>query len=485
MGRVDAISSVSGGSWASSIYMFAKMDPEELLGGSTTPSALTMRELGRTPPPLGETATNNVIKVAMGLFQDTNYNDLWIKTFAEALLKPFGLGDTETYMAASAESVEEIVRANPQLHPAQFLVPQTGRPRTLVMSGTLLAPEGHTGDGYNAVSLQMSPDWTGSPFYPDNRRVSYESTGHVREKNPLLADMVVGGGLVESFAFGGQAPAQQSGGSGITLEAPPVPFSLARAVGISSAAFAALMSQVPFFSDTAAKLVPKADYWPVMSASFPGTQAAMRYELGDGGNLENGGLLPMLQRGARRIAWFVNTDVGLSGSVDFCSAASVGPDADMAGLVTDQLSDKFGFRGGSRGMQSSFLDNNQVFETAEFFALVCELQAERDAGKPAVALKSLRVQQNHWWGIEGGFEVDLLVVYNDKSSDFVAALPEDTQEELRKGGGGAFAHFPWFKTVMQNTGQFTSYTAQQVNLLAAHSEYAVQRHADLFRKLFQ
>mmetsp|Transcript_166854 Transcript_166854/g.405539 ORF Transcript_166854/g.405539 Transcript_166854/m.405539 type:complete len:194 (+) Transcript_166854:3-584(+) len=193
----------------------------------------------------------------------------------------------------------------------------------------------------------------------------------------------------------------------------------------------------------------------------------------------------MLQRGAQRIAWFVNTDTGISDSIDFCASAVLGPNADLKGLVTNQLTDKFGFRSSERGMQASFLNNNQVFETEEFFPLLCELQKQKSAGKPAVVLKSLTVRRNNWWGIVGGFKVDLLVVYNEKCSDFEGSLPADTQAELSRGVHGAFAHFPWFKTVRQNREHFTSYTSEQINLLAAQSEYSVRQNVKLFRQIFQ
>merc|ERR1712031_133263 len=93
---------------------------------------------------------------------------------------------------------------------------------------------------------------------------------------------------------------------------------------------------------------------------------------------------------------------------------------------------------------------NQVFASSELAALVCELQRLIENGKPAVVRKSLTVLPNHWWGIVGGFDVDVVLVYNEVCKDFQSQLPAETQAELAKGSSGGFASFPHYKTMFQN-----------------------------------
>lgn len=82
------------------------------------------------------------------------------------------------------------------------------------------------------------------------------------------------------------------------------------------------------------------------------------------------------------------------------------------------------------------------------------------------------VLRNTWWGIDGGFEVDILYVYNEDSKGFKEELPSDTQQALE--GGSAFSGFPFYKTVGQNGfSQFTQLTNAQVNLLAASAEFSM------------
>ena len=70
-------------------------------------------------------------------------------------------------MAESVGAVEMIQKQNPALRNKTFHVPRTDRPKSFVMGGTLLSPAGHLTGSASAVGLQMSPDFTGSAFYPD------------------------------------------------------------------------------------------------------------------------------------------------------------------------------------------------------------------------------------------------------------------------------------------------------------------------------
>jgi len=481
MGSVDAISAVSGGSWAAAPYVFAHMDPSELLGAETVPADLTLQELSRTPCPLGRTATAGTTRIATDLaWHGMPPQHLWIYTIGRAILEPFGLDDMTAYMASDAAAVQRIRHANPQLRNATFFVPRQGTPRTLVMSGTILAPTGYQAAAQNVVSLQMSPDFSGSPFYPDGGRVRYGSESG--RPNDELAE-VVGGGFVETFAFGGLTPFQESGGKTVRMPAPLEPLSLAKAVGISSAGPASALTQVgPHGSIDIAALNPRSNFWPVMDGAFAGEQQpAATYTVGDGGNIDNSGLLAMLQRGAQKIVWLVNTGKEVPPSPNFCRRSHL--IESEASLVDSQLSDKFGYW--TQDDLGEFLTHNQVFDPSELPRLLCDLQRLSEVGRPLVVMRQLQVLENRWWGIPGGNEVSVLFVYNGLVSEFVAQLPEETQASIQRGALGDFARFPHYWPVFQNLAEATALTDKQVNLLAAQSEYVVRRTAALFRMVLE
>lgn len=501
MQYVDGVSSISGGTWASSIYMFARMGKQELLGPPTSPGNLTLESLQAPPAAMGAAITQSCHPfVARAMQSGLAPERLWQEFVADVVLKPFGLHNRSAFLAGSAGQLERIRRENPQLVEQPFLVPAPHRPPVFVMGGAALAPVGYKSGTREAVALQMSPDLTGSPFWPKGVPNGAENTmSYAPAKHGALHDLAgvaVGGGLVETFAFGGPAPDRegQSGGAREHLEPPLKPFTLADAVGISSVAPAAKLAANGKFQF----VVPQAYFWPVLPESQH--QDALEFQMGDGGNVENSGLMALLQRGAKKVAMWVSTYIPLSSKLDFCSSipadvdltkvfAGEGPD--VGGFaVAPMVSDKFGYEYQDPG---NFYTHNQVFAKEELPHLLCQLQELKRAGKPTVYKASYTVNANPWWGIKGGHSVELLVTYLEQCADFEAALPEETQRALGPKDAadrtwetsGEFARFPRYLTQQQTeeTSEVIRLTASEVNLLAAQSEYFVRENEDVFREV--
>ncbi|CAK8988210.1 unnamed protein product [Durusdinium trenchii] len=320
MSHVDLLVSVSGGSWTAGPYMFAHMSDKELLGSRTKPSeaslpmSTTYFWFRVTVPLLGP----DLLKQAF--FNHDDPHGIWVNTFNKILLEPLGLGNTSKYMASDEQSLQRILQNNPHLRREDFILPPIDRPRAFVMLGVLLAPLGHESEDDTVVSLQMSPDFSGSPFYPGghgNIKYDEESTNWFTRADIPALKMVIGGGMVETFAFGGDTPydqSGQSGGHGVKMPSPSEPLSLAKAIGVSSAAFTAMISQAlnNFGGQTMQALIPVTTMWPITSRTQPGPKAAAKFKIGDGGHMDNSGLLPILQRKVPKVVMFVNTDIPIS-----------------------------------------------------------------------------------------------------------------------------------------------------------------------------
>ncbi|CAK0898703.1 unnamed protein product [Prorocentrum cordatum] len=356
------------------------------------------------------------------------------------------------------------------------------------MNGTWLAPVGYYAGADSAVALQVSPDWTGRPFYPNGEAVLYPCACGYMCCPPSCrcpcsccgARLVVGGGFVETFAFGGGAPAtsEQTGGRAAVGYPVGKPMSLAAAVGISSFAVGGVLEGSAVLGKS---LNPQALDWPVLDPSVqPGPQSALRYEYGDGGIVDNSGLLALLQRGARKVVWIASSHVELSTSYDFAGATPATFDPDAAD-VTQQLSTLFGYPYNTLGSHQA---HNQVFSKDRLLDVVRRLANLRDEGKPAVCSFNCEVLPHAWWGISGGFEVDVLLIYLTSTSNFEAALPGDTNAELAKKTYGAFANFPIYRTVGNNgmAANELGLTGCQTNFTAAQGEYSVSQNADVFRQ---
>jgi len=464
----DALSAVSGGSWATAIYMFANRSTEELLGASTPPSSLTLKKLEASPPLMGLTATQSGNQFWHRVSSLDFNRHTWIKVVEEVFLQPFGL-DGGAFMAASEEDRERIVRQNPALDSARFLIPRADRVPVYIIGAALFGPKGFTHELSSVVSLQISPDWTGSPFLPDKGLVNYEAEA---TRPPLIR--AVGGGFVETFAFGGAEPDDgdaQEGATCAELPAPKEIFTLAQAIGISSAAFSGKSDLIEPFS-------PQIMYWPITAYR----EKALTYQVGDGGAIDNAGVLPLLQRGATNIVWLINTDVPVCEPTryDFCnkSAAEDVEDFEASGLITNQLYDKFGFGVDAFG---AHLSDNQVFAREELFTLLCEMQQLKAQGRPTVVKSTHTVQANHWWGIPGGFNATLLYAYNDRSDDFIDLLPKEVGDLIGVESELHLENFPNLATFLDTYEDPISMSPAKVQLLAGMAEYAVRENEDLFR----
>lgn len=486
MQNVDAISSVSGGTWAAALYVFIPGDPSGFLGNSTKPEELNLDKLAELPPRALATATAETTKIATEMWwKSVSKQNLWIYTMGEALLQPFGLDGKDTYMASDQASAEQIKKTNPRLKNATFLTPAPGRPRVLVMSGSILAPVGYEAEVSTVVSLQMSPDISGSPFWPDRSGVDYKSENW--RSNPVLSGRAVGGGFVETFAWGGSSPRNSTleAPAKETMRAPLEPLSLARAVGISSAGPASALTQIgPHGSLNVAKLTPKGNVWPILSQGIKnivanGDQGAATYTLGDGGNIDNSGILAMLQRKASRIIWLINTGATIPDTSKVCNVDRLS--TDVAASIDSQITDKFGYY--KENGLGAFLTHNQVFNATDLPPIMCELARLRDDGKPVITQKTLRIQRNDWWGVQEGSGVQILFVFNERCGEFIDKLPQETKDELARGSWGSFSRFPRYWPVLQNAGEATGLTPSQTNLLAAHADYVVLREKDAFAKI--
>lgn len=76
----------------------------------------------------------------------------------------------------------------------------------------------------------------------------------------------------------------------------------------------------------------------------------MSFQFGDGGSLENAGLLPLLQRGARKVVWVAASFQALNAAYDWDSATVETFDPVAAGVI-DQVYVTFG-----SGTQAQFHD---------------------------------------------------------------------------------------------------------------------------------
>lgn len=470
MDKVGYISSVSGGSWASTIYTYYRSgasDDNDLLGPVTAPADITYTNLDQMPTSrLGYTATLSLRDALLKLVEEGMEADrLWLEGVGRTYFEPYGLHDrnSSAYFSLDATTVADIVARNPQLAGATFYTARQKRP-FLLINGTLLGPDALAPFAQEQiVGFEMTPLYVGVPY---GQTITYQSEGKQAQTLP------VGGGYVEPFAFGGSAPAspcqpvQFPGTCRVNVEGGKRPFSLTDASGISSSAFAAIADQLHL----ANALDPEQPYWPINSGAF---RPATPFTFGDGGNIENYGLIPLLLRGVNRIIVFVNSETKLS--LDYNPRNRPGKKA-----VDAFLPPLFGF-------PNKLNPNNRVFTKQAWQSLITALQAQKKQGLPLVTIQTHTVQANTWWGLPGGWDVEICWVYNDRVASWEQQLPSHLQEQINLGNSpiplGPFRHFPNYLTVDEDLLDLVKLTPAQVNLLANLSCWNILQSQSILQTL--
>lgn len=441
IGNVFAISSVSGGTWANTLYTYlpAHISDTDFLGTPVLdPSKLTV--LGGTPTALDYLSPNNLGRVPtrLGAFEDISEliklrdewgyknSDLWQGLVGEKVLKPFGLWNPDpangnydphyfTWNSAYLNASSGILAKNPSLSSRDFYKVSRQRP-FMVFNTSIFTDDTTTAD--------LKP-------FEANFQLG------VRTDFPDATHAKIGGGFMGAFAMGSSFVADIKGGD-IETSVPTRPFSLADIAGCSSAAFAQdFEEKYPVLSG----MVPRYDYFPIDNrTSVP----AKSYRFADGGSLENLGLNVMLARNISRLLVGVNTDEAVT-----MENGEIVVSGDIPPLFGLQPYEKgkgyIPYSPGNEGSSSTRLyRHNQVFPTSSFAALQKALWAKKQAGHPLVVRTKLPVLQNDWYGVAGGGTVDILWMYNDFVSAFWNQLSWECKTAIDAAGLGAFPRYNTF-----------------------------------------
>ncbi|MGH1437255.1 MAG: hypothetical protein ACRBG0_22640 [Lewinella sp.] len=450
------ISSVSGGSWASSIFTYYEVREEgpqndkELLGTPLGAENLTMDYLKEPVPKqwllspvttdLSRRLLHNLATDDLTLGFEESPHDIWIDAIGAVYLQPFGLyGDrARRYFSFDENSVNSIISRAPRLklskndfHLVHNQVGDAPRPY-LVMNSCIISPPVDFPIKAPAPLSVMnySPLGVGSAKYNE----ATGQSGNLTDKFP------VGGGFIEPYAMGGSSPIHAPEVIDKTLSLAEVRlsehhrFRLADAVGTSSAAFAVTIAQSErdeIVTDLLAlgSIIPREEYW---SPGAEGT-LAREYGFGDGGSLENFGVLSLLQRDVDRLVVFVNTDTPID------ITHQEGDPVSNTEVIDYDFYSLFGnFTYGNH-------TRNHVFSKDDFYEIFGQFKKCIADGTTVMARTNTTTIPNKWWGIKAK-EVEILWFYNESVPVWEEKLSEEIQREIDECSRGDFPDFPLYKT---------------------------------------
>lgn len=460
------IASNSGGSWISVPYTYLPLaiDEERFLGEYVPPAELDDGHLrpSSVDPMAFETAIHDagtideLHEIGRG---DEAYSDI----VASIFLEPFGLHDNEKFFTFHEAALDEILEDNRSLNASRFHVVERQDRPYLIVTGVMIGQQ-LSDDPYEYFPVDMTPLYTGI-----RGRFEFEKDGE---------RIVVGGGYVESFGYDSYEPRRGAvdGRFDVRLTGmlargdKPIGdryrFTLSDVIGASSAAPLGALSRnaVPNF------LFPEFRHWPVDRNSIEQTDASVRrmadeFQHGDGADMDNLALTPLLVRKTENIIVFVNTEDAFRKPAAGCQDTS-------EEHISDDIVSYF--------RTSGILIHNIVFDDGDDgLTDICEaFAAQQAAGEPLVYCRPYNIVANARHGIEP-YRASICWVYLDRANNWLTQLDPtggDLVEQLVRGEG-SFDNFPHYHTFAEQGISLIDLNRERVVALSNLAAWAVRERS--------
>ena len=436
--KIGYISSVSGGSWCSLpfTYLPEHHNDSEFLGRYLEPGDIHLDGADSfDPQSFGALLADcqvidDVIKQGLKGAGDETFS----RAICDELMNQLGINGWPQFFTRSEESYRHIIERNPKMTRSDFQIARPRRPFHIA-GGTIMRLS--NSPALEKFHFEMTPLYVGvNSYFP----MAGSGSRHI------------GGGYVEPFGFDSNEPDELPDSSGyvkVRVGSERHRFSLSDVMGTTGAAPAEftdrwMLGLMGF---------PEFRYW---SPSEP-TRSAREYDFGDGGHLENLGLLALVKRNVEKIIVFINTRDELTNT-----------------SINDSIPTFF------QGCAPKGWSINEVFPKAEYETLRSALLAKKHAEKTVMHRMKHTVKSNSHYGIEGGRQIEILWVYNERVTEWERKLPQATRDEIAHG---SLSNFPHYRTFFQNATGIIDLSKRQVTLLKQLSAWNVMSNRDVFEQM--
>jgi hypothetical protein len=460
------ISSNSGGSWVTVPYTYLprKIDDQTFLGDYIPPEALNDQNLhppAMHPQSMGwaihnATTFREVHEIGRG---DEAYADVVGSIF----LEPFGLHDNDKLFTFHREAREHILAANPSLGRNDIqIVEREDRPYLVVTS--VMIGQQMSDDPEEYYPIDMTPLYTGI-----RGRFELDKDGET---------VVVGGGYVESFGYDSYEPlrAPIDGRQRVRLTGALLRgdkpygdryrFTLSDMMGASSAAPLATLTRYGVVNI----MFPEFRHWPVDQDAIRRSDDRVRrksdeFQHGDGADMDNLALTPLLVRKTENIIVFVNSEDAFRKPAAGCGAVT-------EEHLTDDIISYF--------RPTGVLIHNVIFGDTSGLEAMCEAFDQRQAaGEPLVYCQLHDVIRNERHAITP-YQANICWVHLDRSLNWIDVLDGDGNElvgEL-KTGEGSFSNFPHYLTFAEQGAFLIDLNRERVIALTNFAAWMVFESAE-------
>lgn len=464
--RARYISANSGGSWVTVpfTYLPLAIDEKRFLGEYIPPEKLDDQNL--SPSDIDELAFGTAIHNASTVGKllelgrgDEAYSDI----VASIFLQPFGLHDNEKFFTFHEAALRSALEGNPSLDRNLFqIVERIDRPY-LIVTGVMIGQQ-MSKDPDEYFPIEMTPLYTGI-----RGRFEFEKDGET---------VVVGGGYVESFGYDSYEP-QDSATDGrlrvrlrglLSRGDKPIGdryrFTLSDVIGASSAAPLATLSR----SSVPNVLFPEFRHWAVDRKAIDESgnnvrRKADEFQHGDGADMDNLALTPLLARKVENILVFVNSADAFQKPANGCG--------DVAEEhISDDIVSLF--------RESGLLIHNVVFaEGSAGLQAICEgFAARQTAGEPLVYCQPYEVVENTRHRIEP-YRTSVCWAYLDRAKNWIERLDTEGQGLVKQlaANKGSFDNFPHYLTFAEHGVALIDLNRERVIALSNLAAWSVKESA--------
>lgn len=443
LGKVKYISAVSGGAWGAGPFTFLpeRFDEDEFLGEVLPPRKITVDSLNNLPKrSLLRAASDSVItddflKEAFELGGDETY----ARSIGNVFLEPFDLNDDGRFTTFDEVTLRNVLKENDKardndhyLEHGDFYVARPGRP-FFVAGATLFSEQKKVPQ----VHVEFTPYYSGTRRFVD-------------------LDDPVGGGYLETVGCDSERPRRRGTVVKVKLGQKRHRFALSDIIGTSGAAPQELLRKlrVGFVG------LPEYRHWALKDSGGFSDHEELSY--GDGGHLENLGIMPLLARGVSNIIVFVNskTKFVYNEDPDNCRIASSIPNL---------------FKPAPNGFKLNLVIKDDD-KHSKYKALLKAFAKAQNAGESLIHVDSYDIRRNVHYSVKARSDVRICWVYNQNVQQWFSQLPFQTKKLIEDG---EVARFPHYKTFFQNPPKVIDLSRAEAGLLAHLSCWNVTENKGL------
>ncbi len=403
-------SAVSGGTWFASIFTFHD-DIKELIGESIPIHDIDMDTLTNTNYDkkmfFGHSVTNlKVLKrLSEALRSGIPKNKCFQYVLSKEFLERYSLNDKIPVQSRRFRELNDYLGHN-------SISPADGRPFLICQAGII--PH-----GTETIPIDFTPMYSGSRVYQEcyfqNQGFGCAHSWFSRDRiNTVSVRHNSGDSCLESF------------------------------LAASSAAYVVDVNQ---FSDSL--ILGSLDkLCPSISISAPDDFKNTNYDLVDGYFLDNSGILSLVARGVKKILSIVTAERKVCESID---SASIAP------LFGNHMSDGISY--------SEFKKGKKIFHSHDWPSIYTEITTKSRNNEPVYFHRKLDVLHNDDAGVNGGYEVELFVIFLEKDKEFDRHLKHHIN----------VSQYPHYMTLFPNDDALLSLNRHQVNILSTYTDWYVSK----------